>query len=194
MHDHIDSTQATRSSVLYLGVDPDLPKRMAPLLAAQGIELHTADERDGQVRAGPGPNYLALVLDTALLMPGQTLKTWLDALEADGVKAQHLLIIGRTKEIGPLVAVSPPGRHCLEVLLRLTEEDGALIPSRDFLPIAERSGRTLAIDRWMMIHSLAVLARQSQACPDRPGLGQRRALCPGHTPPAPPGPAGLRLG
>jgi EAL domain-containing protein (putative c-di-GMP-specific phosphodiesterase class I)/GGDEF domain-containing protein len=67
----------------------------------------------------------------------------------------------------PLAAVGPQGRHCLQVLLRLAEEDGTLIPSWDFLPIAERCGRTVSIDRWVMMHSLAVLAEQSQA---QPGL------------------------
>lgn len=42
-----------------------------------------------------------------------------------------------------------------------------MLPSWDFLPIAERSGRTLAIDRWVLTQCLAVLSEQ---CAAQPGL------------------------
>ncbi len=42
--------------------------------------------------------YLALILETALLAPGQALRAWIDALERDGVTARHLLVITHTKE------------------------------------------------------------------------------------------------
>ncbi|WP_157817816.1 hypothetical protein [Candidatus Thiodictyon syntrophicum] len=105
MYDRNDSAQTIEPKVLYLGTDPKLPKRLAALLAEQGIDLRTADDHDAAARPATGPKYLALILETALLAPG---------------------------------------------------------------PRRPR--------------------------PDRPGLGQRRALCPGHPHPAPAGPADLRLG
>ncbi len=67
----------------------------------------------------------------------------------------------------PLVPVGAQGRRCLEVQLRLSEEDGTLMPARDFLPIAERSGRTTAIDHWLLDNALRGLAWQ---CSVQPGL------------------------
>ncbi|WP_295456214.1 EAL domain-containing protein [uncultured Thiodictyon sp.] len=101
MHDHHDIAESTNPSVLYLGADPDLPARIAPLLAAQGIALFSADDRDGQASVRPEFKYQSLILDMTLLAPGQTLKTWLDALAEAGIQAPHLVIIAATKDIGP---------------------------------------------------------------------------------------------
>lgn len=50
-----------------------------------------------------------------------------------------------------------------EVLLRMLDQDGSLIPPMDFIPIAERSGLILRIDRHVMragVRTLAGLQRQ----------------------------------
>jgi diguanylate cyclase (GGDEF)-like protein/PAS domain S-box-containing protein len=47
----------------------------------------------------------------------------------------------------------------LEVLLRLNDRTGQLIPPNTFLPAAERYGLMPLIDRWVVRHALAMLAR-----------------------------------
>lgn len=100
MQDHHDTPEYTHPSVLYLGADPDLPVRIAPLLAAQGIALFNADDRDGQAAAQPGFKYQSLIVDMTLLAPGETLKTWMDALADAGITAPHLVVITTSKDIG----------------------------------------------------------------------------------------------
>ncbi|MBJ7331163.1 MAG: EAL domain-containing protein, partial [Solirubrobacteraceae bacterium] len=46
-----------------------------------------------------------------------------------------------------------------ELLIRLRGEDGALIPPGDFLPIAERHGLILDIDRWVIKQAAELLRR-----------------------------------
>lgn len=48
-----------------------------------------------------------------------------------------------------------------EVLVRLRGEDGQLITPGHFIPVAERSGQIVALDRWVLKHSLVAL-RQLQ--------------------------------
>ncbi|MDI5983421.1 EAL domain-containing protein [Halomonas sp. M4R5S39] len=47
-------------------------------------------------------------------------------------------------------------RH-YEVLLRMRDADGGLISPGRFIPLAERSGQIVQIDRWVLRHSLQVL-------------------------------------
>ena len=56
----------------------------------------------------------------------------------------------------PLLAVSPPDHQ--EVLLRLREDDGTLVPPGAFLPAAERYGLMPEIDRWVVRSTLSWLA------------------------------------
>jgi EAL domain-containing protein (putative c-di-GMP-specific phosphodiesterase class I) len=56
-------------------------------------------------------------------------------------------------------------RH--EVLLRLRGEDGELVTPGAFLPSAERLGLILAIDRWVLTHSIRGFAGWLNAAPGR---------------------------
>jgi diguanylate cyclase (GGDEF)-like protein/PAS domain S-box-containing protein len=49
----------------------------------------------------------------------------------------------------PLAAAADAGTH-LEVLLRMVDEDGSLIPPGSFLPAAERYNLMPAVDRWVV--------------------------------------------
>ncbi|MDR3468384.1 MAG: EAL domain-containing protein [Xanthobacteraceae bacterium] len=49
------------------------------------------------------------------------------------------------------------GRH-IELLLRLREPDGTMVPPAEFLPAAERYGLMPLIDRWVVRHALDALA------------------------------------
>lgn len=63
------------------------------------------------------------------------------------------------QEITPLQASHEDGLH-VELLLRLRDEDGQLVPPGSFIPAAEHYGMMPAIDRWVVHHALALLARQ----------------------------------
>ncbi|WP_295443115.1 EAL domain-containing protein [uncultured Thiodictyon sp.] len=65
----------------------------------------------------------------------------------------------------PMVAIGHHGLCHVEVMLRLDAGDGTLIEAADFLPLAERAGRSNAIDRWTMLHALGVLAQQGAVQP-----------------------------
>ncbi|MDT8879451.1 EAL domain-containing protein [Halomonas saccharevitans] len=45
-----------------------------------------------------------------------------------------------------------------EVLLRMRDADGSLISPAAFIPVAERSGQIVQIDRWVLRHSLQLLS------------------------------------
>lgn len=66
----------------------------------------------------------------------------------------------------PLQARHPPRRR-LEVLIRLRDEDGSLVPPMAFIPAAERYGIMPAIDRWVITRALAYLEQQNQAHAER---------------------------
>jgi len=113
MHDDYDRVRADGPRVLYLSSDPEPPQRIAPLLAAQGIGLCTADAH-ARADTGTRPKYLALILDSALLAPGQTLRAWIDTLERTGIRGQQLLVIAPIKDIGlRLQAVRANAAACL---------------------------------------------------------------------------------
>jgi len=61
-----------------------------------------------------------------------------------------------SQEIAPLQATVDGGLH-VELLLRLRDEDGRLVPPGSFIPAAERYGMMPAIDRWVVQHALTLL-------------------------------------
>jgi diguanylate cyclase (GGDEF)-like protein/PAS domain S-box-containing protein len=50
------------------------------------------------------------------------------------------------------------GRHC-ELLVRMLDEDGELVPPMAFIPAAERFGLMPSIDRWVLHNALATMTR-----------------------------------
>ena len=61
--------------------------------------------------------------------------------------------------IVPIGAVDTRAPH-YELLLRLHEPDGVVVPPADFLPAAERFNLMPTIDRWVLRHALQNLARR----------------------------------
>ncbi len=59
-------------------------------------------------------------------------------------------------------AIAPLGEGAVhgEVLLRLRDEDGRLVPPGEFIPAAERYDLMPAIDRWVIRSTLAILGRR----------------------------------
>jgi diguanylate cyclase (GGDEF)-like protein/PAS domain S-box-containing protein len=59
-------------------------------------------------------------------------------------------------------------RHC-EILLRMLDEEGKLVPPLDFIPAAERYNLMPAIDRWVIHNSLAAIGQHLREYPDQSG-------------------------
>ncbi len=61
------------------------------------------------------------------------------------------------QKIAPLQNKKQTGAH-IELLLRLRDRDGNLVPPGDFIPAAERYGLMPLIDRWVVEHAFTILA------------------------------------
>ena len=62
----------------------------------------------------------------------------------------------------PIVSLQGAGSEKYEVLLRLKNEEGEEVLPGQFLPVAEQSGQTVVIDRWVIVNALSVLAERRQ--------------------------------
>jgi diguanylate cyclase (GGDEF)-like protein len=58
----------------------------------------------------------------------------------------------------PILNVADPGRECYEVLLRMPGPDGEVVLPSIFLPVAQRFGLMVDIDRWVIRHAFRALA------------------------------------
>jgi diguanylate cyclase (GGDEF)-like protein/PAS domain S-box-containing protein len=78
-------------------------------------------------------------------------------------RVQEAIDHGRLRLYGqairPLDPLLPQGLH-FEVLLRMVDEAGRLVPPGEFLPAAERYGLMDQIDRWVIEHAIAACARR----------------------------------
>jgi diguanylate cyclase (GGDEF)-like protein/PAS domain S-box-containing protein len=60
----------------------------------------------------------------------------------------------------PILPLDPANTHPkLEILLRMVDGDGSIIPPADFIPIAERYNLMPAVDRWVYSHSMQAFDR-----------------------------------
>lgn len=71
------------------------------------------------------------------------------------------------QDIVPLAADDDEGLH-LEILIRMRDEDGALVPPSSFIPAAERFGLMKLIDRWVVTRTFQILAERHALEPARP--------------------------
>lgn len=58
----------------------------------------------------------------------------------------------------PIVNLHGDAGEYFEVLVRMVGDDGTLIPAAQFMASAEESGQVVAIDRWVVKHSIPALA------------------------------------
>ena len=68
----------------------------------------------------------------------------------------------------PIASVRPSEgevRH-QEILVRMLDEDGQLVPPGAFIPAAERFGLMQAVDRWVVARALETIASRMAAAPD----------------------------
>ena len=87
---------------------------------------------------------------------------WMPRIQHALAEDRFRLYWQRIQPVSPAEAGEPRG----EVLLRMLDESGRLVLPGAFLPAAERYGLMLAIDRWVVQHSVAALATRQE---DQPG-------------------------
>ena len=62
----------------------------------------------------------------------------------------------------PIRSLSSGGIERYELLLRMTGENGELLPAASFIEAAERSGMVQELDRWVVAQALELLAQREQ--------------------------------
>jgi diguanylate cyclase (GGDEF)-like protein len=62
----------------------------------------------------------------------------------------------------PILDLASGGIERYELLLRMTDEDGALLPAAAFIESAERAGMMQELDRWVVARALELLAEREQ--------------------------------
>jgi diguanylate cyclase (GGDEF)-like protein len=63
----------------------------------------------------------------------------------------------------PIRSIASGGIERYELLLRMTGEDGELLPAASFIEVAERSGMVQELDRWVVARALELLAERERA-------------------------------
>jgi diguanylate cyclase (GGDEF)-like protein len=82
-----------------------------------------------------------------------------DAIERNGFRLFRQRIAGLDEEAA--------GTRHFELLLRLVDRDGRIVPPMVFIPSAERHNMMQAIDRWVLANALPAIRRECEAAPDR---------------------------
>jgi diguanylate cyclase (GGDEF)-like protein len=62
----------------------------------------------------------------------------------------------------PIRSLSSGGIERYELLLRMTGDNGELLPAASFIEIAERSGMVQELDRWVVVRALELLASRER--------------------------------
>ena len=63
----------------------------------------------------------------------------------------------------PIRSLASGGIERYELLLRMTGEDGELLPAASFIEVAERSGMVQELDRWVVAKALEMIAERERA-------------------------------
>lgn len=63
----------------------------------------------------------------------------------------------------PIRSLTSGGIERYELLLRMTGEDGELLPAASFIEVAERSGMVQELDRWVVARALEMIAERERA-------------------------------
>jgi len=62
----------------------------------------------------------------------------------------------------PIVSLHGEAGQNYEILIRMKDDDGAIISPNDFIPTADRLGLTMYIDRWILGNTMVTLAEQAK--------------------------------
>ncbi len=63
----------------------------------------------------------------------------------------------------PIRSLTSGGIERYELLLRMTGDNGELLPASSFIEVAERSGMVQELDRWVVAHALELLGERERA-------------------------------
>ena len=63
----------------------------------------------------------------------------------------------------PIRSLASGGIERYELLLRMTGEDGELLPAASFIEVAERAGMVQELDRWVVARALELIAERERA-------------------------------
>lgn len=63
----------------------------------------------------------------------------------------------------PIRSLASGGIERYELLLRMTGEDGELLPAASFIEVAERAGMVQELDRWVVARALGLIAEREKA-------------------------------
>ena len=74
-----------------------------------------------------------------------------------------------SQDIAALDPARKPVDHC-EILIRMLDEGGELVPPMAFIPAAERYNLMPSIDRWVVRNAFAIIARQQAENGSRPSV------------------------
>ncbi len=79
----------------------------------------------------------------------------------DAIEHNRFVLAGQ-----PIVDTRNRQTYAQEILIRLRDDQGALIMPNGFLPAAERFGLSGDIDRWVIVTAIRMLAEQRRASPE----------------------------
>ena len=85
------------------------------------------------------------------------IKAWVERIQS-ALKSNEFLLYYQ-----PIISLQGDASEFYETLLRMKGTDGEVVPPLTFLPIAEDHGLIEKIDRWVLSHAIAVLAKRNEA-------------------------------
>ncbi len=123
------------------------------VLSRADFACHLA-KRDGRNRV-----HIFDVLDEANVTALSLDMGWSRRIK-DAIEHNRFVLAGQ-----PIVDTRSRQTSAHEILLRLRDEQGALIMPNGFLPAAERFGLSADIDRWVIVNAIRLLAEQRRESP-----------------------------
>jgi diguanylate cyclase (GGDEF)-like protein len=104
-----------------------------------------------------GRNQIALFRDPSEPKQAQKRRQTTAARIRDALSDERLSL-----HTQPIRSLASGGIERYELLLRMTDEDGALLPAASFIEAAERSGMVQELDRWVVGRALELLVERER--------------------------------
>jgi diguanylate cyclase (GGDEF)-like protein len=125
-------------------------------IGAEAI-LVAADQAMYRAKEG-GRNQIALFQDPREPQRGQDRRQTTTARIRDALTHDRLSL-----HTQPIRSLASGGIERYELLLRMTGDDGELLPAASFIEAAERSGMVQELDRWVVAQALELLAARERS-------------------------------
>jgi diguanylate cyclase (GGDEF)-like protein len=118
--------------------------------------LVAADQAMYQAKEG-GRNQIVLFQDPGEPKRSQQRRQTTSARIRDALTNDRLSL-----HTQPIRSLASGGIERYELLLRMTGDDGELLPAASFIEVAERSGMVQELDRWVVARALELLANRER--------------------------------